>query len=188
MADMLGGSLPTPMVLDMVYAASARRATPCPQAISSTTAAMVRHSRMVDAVVPPGAGVVATVGKHWVLDKKLETSTTKACNYGWHFVGSSFQGIKGYTPASPGTTGSGVSVIQQNATAHDLHHSDYSQVCQLVSQQCWIGGIERTFSEVVTDPVLGRFVSHQGRLSIDRQPGVGRVGGPRVVMPVSIVS
>ena len=187
LADAFDASLPTPMVADMMFAAAERRAVPCPVSISSSTASMIKHSQSVDKQLTgqPKTGLVATCGKHWVLDKQLETKPSKACNYGWHFKGSSFQGIKGFPPASQ-DTGPNVRVIQPNATAHDALHVDYSQVCQLVSQTCFVDDVEMRFSDLVKDPSLASLVSHQGPLKIDRQPGTKPHTGNIVLLPVYI--
>ena len=148
---------------------------------------MIKHSQSVDKQLKsqPATGLVATCGKHWVLDKQLETKPQKACNYGWHFVGPSFQGIKGFPAASP-EAGSNIKVIQPNATAHDAHHVDYSQICQLVSQTCYVDDVEMKFSDLVKDPTLAGLVSHQGALKIDRQPGTVPYTGTVVILPVYI--
>lgn len=185
LADYFDASLLTPLVADVIYEHASRRATPCPMTISSTVASMIKHSEAVDKKLPSGPGLSATVGKHWVLDKKLETQVGKSCNYGWHFTGQSFLGIKGF-PAATQTGGINVKVIQPNATAHDPHHTDYSQVCQLVSQQCWVDGVEMRFSDVLKDPVHGSLVSHQGPLKIDRQPGTKKANNCIVLFPVKI--
>lgn len=178
-ADVLDASLMTAQVADIVYVSSVRRIDPAPMPIASSVAAMVKHSSNVDARLKPlgQEGLVSDPGKHWILDKKLESSRTKACNYGWHFLGPSYLGIKGFAAASKfnviGT--STVKVIQPNATAHDWAHSDYSQICQLVSQQCWVDDVEKKFSELLTHPTLCILVSSQGQLKITRQPGIPEI-------------
>ena len=187
LADMLDASLPTALVADMMFSLATRRASPCPQSISTSVSAMSHHSDMVENQIEKGVGLAATVGKHWVLDKQIESKTGQACNYGWHFTGPSFQGISGF-PAASSIAGPNVRVIQPNATAHDRFHSDYSQICQLVSQQCWVDGVEMRFSDLLKDQSMGHLVSHQGPLKIDRQPGVALVVGQYVSFPVSITT
>ena len=188
LADLFQATLPTAMVADLMYVHAARRANPCPQPISSTVAAMKKHSDSVEKQIGSSGGLAAPTGKHWILDKKIESARTgTACNYGWHFTGSSFQGIKGFAAASP-SAGANVKVIQPNATAHDMMHSDYSQTCQLVSQQCWVDGVEKKFSDILKDASLAGLISHQGPLKIDRQPGVDPVVGQVVLFPVVISS
>lgn len=188
LADLFGASLLTPQVADLIYVSATRRADPAPMPISFSVASMTKHSSNVDSRLI-GDGLASTVGKHWVLDKQLETKPKAACNYGWHFTGPSFQGIKGFPCASKinSCNSNPVRVIQPNATAHDAAHQDYSQICQLVSQVCWINDVEYRFSDVLADVDLNVLVSHQGPLKVLRQPGVLESSkGVRVLFPVSV--
>lgn len=182
-ADLFDASLPTPLIADLMYLESTKRADPAPRSISSSVDSMIKHSEEVARRLGPGPGLCGTVGKHWVLSKSLETSPGRACNYGWHFKGSSYQGIAGTTASGASKLGVQLRVIQGPGTAHDAGHSDYSQICQLISQCCWIDGIERRFSDVLKDPQMAGLVSHQGPLSIDRQPGTKKTNDFYVMFP-----
>jgi hypothetical protein len=191
LADVFDASLMTAQVADLVYLSAARRIGPAPMSISTTVKSMVKHSANVDSklkTLPVSEGLVSDPGKHWILDQKIEQNPKRACNYGWHFTGSSYMGIKGFNVASKlNSIGSQpVKVIQPNAIAHDPHHTDYSQVCQLVSQTCWVDGKEKRFSELLVDPVLAVLVSHQGPLKYIRQPGVAEIKGQTVLFPVVV--
>jgi hypothetical protein len=184
LADLFDASLPTPVVADMMFSFAERRAYPCPMTISTSVSSMIKHSQSVDKQIGNSAGLASTVGKHWVLDKQLENNPSKACNYGWHFDGPAFQGMKGFPASSVVISRGNYRVIQPNAIAHDRLHSDYSQVCQLVSQTIWIDGVESRFSDAIKDPSISRFFSHQGPLKIDRQPGVSKIVGQLVLFPI----
>lgn len=189
LADVFDASLLTAQVADLMFLNAAKRVDPSPEPISSSVKSMINHSLRVDGMVGASTGIIAPPGKHWILDKKIEWSPGKACNYGWHFVGTSFKGIKGHPCASTyrkTTDGKAISVIQPNATAHDAKHSDYSQICQLVSQQCWVDGTEYRFSQLLTDPALAVLVNSAGALKFDRQPNVPLVVGVKVAFPVII--
>jgi hypothetical protein len=191
LADLFDASLMTAQIADLVYTRAVRRIDPAPMPISSTVASMIKHSGNVDKKLKSlslSVGLVADPGKHWILDKKLELDPRKACNYGWHFTGDSYQGIKGFSVPSSINKLNGfvVKVIQPNATAHDALHSDYSQVCQLVSQTCWVDGVEKRFSDLLVDPRLSILVNHQGPLKITRQPGVPESKGQLVMFPTVI--
>jgi hypothetical protein len=193
LADLFDASLMTAQVADLVYISAARQVEPAPMKISSSVSSMIKHSSNVDAklkLLPTNEGLVADPGKHWILDKKLEQLPGRACNYGWHFAGASYQGIAGFAAASSlnKMNGKPVKVIQPNATAHDALHSDYSQVCQLVSQICWVDGVEKRFSELLVDPKLSILVNHQGPLKITRQPGVPELTGTVVMFPTIITA
>ena len=190
-ADVFDSSLMTAMVADVVYVNAIRRITPAPMPISTSVSSMVKHSSNVDGRIKTlniDSGLVADPGKHWILDKKLEQLPGRACNYGWHFLGPSYQGIKGSPVASRfnSLNSKQIRVIQPNATAHDALHSDYSQICQLVSQTCWVDGIEKRFSEMLVDPLLSALISHQGPLKVTRQPGVPEIKGQIVLFPEKI--
>lgn len=191
LADVFDASLMTAQIADLVYLKASRRIEPAPMSISTTVASMTKHSANVDTrlkALPVTEGLVSDPGKHWILDKKIEQLPGRACNYGWHFTGTSFQGINGFSVASKLNVigNKPVKVIQPNATAHDALHSDYSQICQLISQTCWVDGVEKRFSELLTDPVLSVLVSHQGPLKIVRQPGVAQTSGQIILFPVTI--
>jgi len=186
LADVFDASLLTAQVADFMYANASCRIAPSPQPISSSVQSMLAHSQRVDKLLGTyNGGIVSPAGKHWILDKKLEYARGQACNYGWHFTGASFNGITGF-PAATLYCGKGAKVIQPNATAHDPHHTDYSQTCQLVSQQCWIDGIEYRFSDLVKDPDMSHLITSNGPLKNDRQPGVQQITGQQVLFPVVI--
>jgi hypothetical protein len=197
LADVFDASLLTAQVVDLMYLKATKRPSPQPMPISSSVASMIKHSQSVDLAVgnlSPG-DLVAPVGKHWILDKRLESfsnqNPARACTYGWHFVGTNYKGIAGYSVASPLNSlgpSQRVSVIQQNTCGHDLFHSDYSQICQLVSQTCWVNGDEKRFSDLLQDPVLSYLVSSSGVTKITRQPGTVSHTGTIVIFPVKIVA
>ena len=191
LADLFGASLLTSHIADLMFINAVHRVEPCPMTISSTVASMVKHSQMVDTKVGlKTTGLVASPGKHWILDKKLDWNTGKACNYGWHFVGTNYKGIKGHPAGSKQNqlNGSPVSVIQPNACAHDMKHSDYSQICQLVSQECWIDGQPHRLSNILQDPSKCDLANAGGPLFNIRQPGTTIVSGISVLFPVKITA
>ena len=189
LADVFSASLLTAHIADLMFINATHRVEPCPMTISSTVASMVKHSQAVDAKVGSDIkGIVASPGKHWILDKKLDWNTDKACNYGWHFVGTTYKGIKGHPAASKQNklNGSIISVIQPNACAHDMRHSDYSQICQLVSQVCWIDDVEHKLVNVLQDPSKCDLAVAGGPLFNVRQPGTLPHRGTNVLFPVKI--
>jgi len=189
LADIFDASLITAQVADLMYVSAPRRINPAPRPISTTVSSMIAHSLKIDEqlkLLSVTKGLVSDPGKHWILDKKLDASMNRACNYGWHFTGSSYQGIVGFPVASKINTISAkvVKVIQPNAVAHDSRHLDYSQTCQLVSQTCWVDGVQKRFSELLVDPILSFLVNHQGPLKCIRQPGVIEIKGQIVFFPI----
>lgn len=183
-ADTLGAMLLTPRLADLIFQNRAVSLPPMPRQITSSTSAMIDQSDKISAAIPPGAqGIKNTIGKHWCLVKSIFSDSakaaSKAANYGWHFEGISFQGIKG----EPSVSLPGVRVIQGVGTVHNYSHTDYSQICQLVLRRCVVDGEERDLADVVMDAELAPLVSHEGPLPGWRQPGIDDGGGP--VVPVT---
>lgn len=189
-ADIFDGSLLTAQVADLMFINANHRLEPSPQPISSSVLSMISHNDRITKMLGTYiGGIVTPVGKHWILDKKLEYSKDRACNYGWHFVGLAYKGIKGLSCASnfkKTLDGKMISVIQPNATAHDHKHSDYSQTCQLVSQQCWIDGIEHKFSDLLINQNLCNLINHNGTLKNVRQPNVSQFTSQKLSLSISV--
>jgi GH25 family lysozyme M1 (1,4-beta-N-acetylmuramidase) len=176
-ADICGTVLPTSKICDLIYTlAKTRRQAiePCIQPsvpsdrtkkgfspLMNDTAAMVQHSRAVDerlkklGVQPI---VVSNAGKDWILSNKLTGNL--AANYGW------------FSPSAPYRKGLGHRLWQPAATAHDLHHTDYSQTIRLVKATMIVDGAERNVLDIASDPVLWQLVSDEGPLRVKRVPGV----------------
>ncbi len=143
-------------------------------ALTALGVVLVRRARSGSTSLTPEAtssmGIVQTVGKHWILSNKVAQSGM-AANYGWHFNGATFEGMK----FEPTVSLPGVRVIQGVGTKHNRFHSDYSQTCVLASQTCTYQGQERVLSELLTDPDASSLISVEGPLLITRQPGVDRL-------------
>ncbi len=129
-ADALDCMLLTAKLADLVWIQKTICLTPFPRTITSSVQGMLDHSADIDkALVKAGyaGGLICTVGKHWVIDNAI-ASNGKACNYGWHFNGQSYQGISGEACASlikDPKTGMYYKLIQGRGTAHDMYHADY---------------------------------------------------------------
>lgn len=176
-ADKLNCLLPSAKIYDLMWYFCPNKINPSPQLISSSVKAMIDHSKRVDKLIEKignPSGLKATVGKTWVLSNKLVNKTGKSVNYGWTFIGNTFQGIKGEVCASQmkdPKTRNYYRVIQGEGTAHNFMHSDYSQVCILVSRTCWVNGLECDTLAVLQNPDLASYLNHDGVLKLVRQPG-----------------
>jgi len=185
-ADMTGAMLLTPKIADIIYLNSDFKIGPNPRPITLSTQAMIEHSKKIDNALnkfidkkPTEDSIIDTVGKYWCISNKLQGSKTKALNYGWHFEGSSYQGISGFKCAS----GMPYKVIQPAATAHDYNHVDYSQIHRAVAEVCKINGEQKLLKDVLTDPKLAYLVSHEGPLNVIRQPSVQEQSEKIIFMP-----
>ena len=177
-ADALGCCLLTAKLPDLIYAQAATRLPPMPRKFVQTVEAMIDQSAKLDTAIAAKAGgtqpgLVSTVGKHWLIDNSLKAQPNRAMNYGWHFVGSKFQGESWAATATPISDPKGpVRLIQGRATAHDAFHTDYSQNCVLVSRTCYVDSVEMDLLDVLTSAELAPLASHQGVMKVLRQPGV----------------
>lgn len=171
-ADMLDCMLLTPKLADLMFDQADVKLEPLPRQITSSTQAMIEQSEKIDNLLKgkdAKGKIIATVGKHWCIGNKLKNSS-KAMNYGWHFKSKtgSFKGIKGYACDSKISE---VYVIQPSVLAHDKNHTDYSQICVLVKQDCLVDCKKMNLKDVLSDPEFADLASHEGVVSILRQPG-----------------
>jgi hypothetical protein len=165
-ADLLNCCLPTPRLLDEAWLQAGLRIPPAiisPN--SSDTATLVRASEMIDAAGGSAAELVMPIGKPWVLAKAI--SQERACLYGWQ-SSTPIPGVPLYgSPATPG-----VKVVQPLSPAHAPDYVDYSSAIWLVSRNCTVDGDQKDLWAVLQDPALAPLCSHEGALSVVRQPGV----------------
>lgn len=189
-ADLLRCIMPTAKLYDLMWHHCAHKVSPFPRSITSTTQAMIDHSQDIDEELSEMGfpkGLKSTVGKTWILDNGFGAKPNKACNHGWHFPkGTSYKGIGGNANPSllkSPETGMYWYMIQARGWHHGLSHVDYSQVCVLVSRQCWLDGEERDIHDILSDPELAELANHDGVLRYLRQPNVTELE-PIVDLPV----
>jgi hypothetical protein len=188
-ADLLRCILPTAKLYDIMWDQCKHRICPFPRTITSTTQAMIEHSQDIDeslAEMNFPNGLKSTVGKIWIVDNSLASKPGKACNYGWHYgTQSAYKGIKGNVNASLMKDSNGLYwyMIQGRGWHHDAMHTDYSQVCVLVSRQCWVDGVEMNVVDVLKNPELAPLANHDGVLKVLRQPNVPELE-PIVGLPI----
>lgn len=177
-ADALACLLPTPKVFDAMWLARAATLTPAIIPISSTTAAMVEASRMLDTQLtalgnPKG---IVVQQKTWALSNVLASHPGKAANYGFFVIpnqpGYKWNGIGTDPCASFPLQPQRGRVIQSVGTAHDPSHTDYSQCVWLMQRRCLVDGQPADLAAVLADPTLSQLVSSEGPLKVLRQPGV----------------
>lgn len=178
-ADTMGCSLLTPKLVDLTWQQRKTSLDPSPQPIDDSTAAMVAHSGRVDAAVAAAGGakgIVATVGKDWVISNALAQHSGRAENYGWNFTGATFEDSAWGAAVTPG-----LRVIQDPGWAHNDQHVDYSQTIRLVRRTCFVGAVPMDLWKLLADPTLADAASHEGPLNVFRQPGVPQL--PRKLFP-----
>lgn len=151
--DLLGVSLPTAKISDLIYAQASVRLSPHPQSpCTNTVGAMLRHNDAIERERAGRPGLVSTVGKDWVLTNKIKGRLDIAANYGWHKPGGG--------------------MWQPLSTMHNRFHCDYSQSLRLVSQTVIVDGGIMSLADVAGSAELAGLVSSDGVLQVLRQPGV----------------
>jgi len=148
-ADLVDGSLPTPPMVDAIWASADLRLVPTPIAPSAemTTVPVFEDHNWRVAVqrarheVPTGA-LVAGHQKDIVLTPRLDAEPGRVAIYGWHRL-----------DGQP---------IQPVYIGHSDHWVDYSHGIRIVLRQILIEGRARDIADVLRDETLADLVSGEG--------------------------
>jgi len=157
-ADLTGCVLPTELVSDLIWDQATVRLSPHffpPGAEMVTKARSVAYNAAVEKERAGRTGLLANVGKLWVLSSRANARHGAATNYGWHGSGSAVNGVKLLD------THHGYRVVQPLATAHDHSHEDYSQVMLLVGGECELDGEVKKTLDVMQDPSINEMISYE---------------------------
>ncbi len=148
-ADLVGASLPTPRMVDAVWAAAGVRLEPQPIPPSpemTTVAVFEDHNRRVRAQLAGRrvkAGVlVAGHKKDVVVTAALASSPGKVAIYGWHRLDG--------TPIQPVYLG------------HTDRWVDYSHGIRLVLREVIVDGVARDLADILRDARLAGLLSGEG--------------------------
>jgi hypothetical protein len=178
-ADHLGAVLDTSRTADLAWEQASVQLKPClmpADASMATAAAMVEHSRRVDAQLAGRSGLVRTVGKGWIVHPRM--SPTVAVNYGWH------------DPKAPHLSWSGLHMWQTVGTRHNPQYTDYSQTLTLVRREVEVDGETRDAEDVLRSPELSWLLSDDGSLTTTRYavPGNKIPKEPTPIDPLSLAA
>jgi hypothetical protein len=158
-ADALHCSLPTPKMVDEIYAAAEVKLAPSPipptpamttVPVFSNHYAIVRAQRAEQLHAHPFGALVAGHQKDVVISAKLVAAPGKVAIYGWH-----------KTNGVP---------IQPLYLKHTAAWVDYSQCTRLVQQKMTVNGGTKTVAEVLADPALVGLLSNEGPVPDPRYP------------------
>lgn len=158
-ADALHCSLPTPKMVDEIYAAAEVKLVPSPIPLTPAMAtvlvfsnhnATVRAQRAEQLQAHPLGALVAGHQKDVVISAKLASAPGKVAIYGWH-----------QTNGVP---------IQPLYLKHTASWVDYSQCTRLVQQRMTVNGLQKTVAEVLADPALAGLLSNEGPIPNPRYP------------------
>lgn len=166
-ADMLGASMLTSKVSDLMWQQAQTRLQPTNRpwvtdGSMGNTARMFEQSAYLEQRAGGSTGITGNEGKDWILTKRFWTgpdtpegtksSRHNSSNYGWYL--------------SPSST----AVIQSNGMAHDKNHADYSQLLRFMQSTVIVDGSPMQMQQVLSDPVLSALVSDEGPLPATRHP------------------
>ncbi|MBI1216918.1 MAG: hypothetical protein GC186_00080 [Rhodobacteraceae bacterium] len=145
----LGFLLPTPKMVDAIYAQARIRLSPQPMPAGdemTSTGYLMRHNETVDAQLGSAAGtpdeLIAGQKKDVVMTNRLREFPGKVAIYGWH-------------------RGAG-DPIQPLSTVHQAVYADYSHGIRLVSAIALVNGQLEPLAEVMQDPTLSTLISREG--------------------------
>lgn len=178
-ADLLGISLLTPRISDLRYLNAAQKITPCilsgdKKSLSTMTltTTMIHHSQLIDQKASAN-GIISSVGKDWVICKRLGEFKDRGANYGWHDP----KGMsRKTTPEGVNlrlwqTTGqAGLPLKERKPLPHNLDHSDYSQTFVGMRFECFVDGKSTDCRKLMMSRDNWGVVSDEGQLPFYRHP------------------
>ncbi len=150
-ADAFDCILPTPRMVDAIYAAAEVKLEPLPippSAAMTTPAVFAQHNGMVhtqrlaELTARPLGALVAGDKKDVVISTRLATGTNQVAIYGWH-----------RPDGKP---------IQPLYTGHAATWVDYSHGIRLVHQEMDVNGRPMNITNVLADPKLAGLLSDEG--------------------------
>lgn len=129
----------TPLVEDLIYDGADIRVKPYAQNVANTAQAVPAFNASIERQIAkatsgrPGWGLVAGVGKSWVLSNLALEHPGRAINYGFHWPLSTPMGrdSKGQETGPWSSVDGKSKVFQQPSWAHNPSHVDYSQTLRL---------------------------------------------------------
>ncbi|HMK87591.1 MAG TPA: hypothetical protein VK437_16630 [Steroidobacteraceae bacterium] len=151
-AARFGFTLPTPALVDAIYAQSAVHLAPQPLPASAamrsigyfrTHDALVRAQRLEVEAVP--GELISGHMKDLVLTQRLRTNLERVAIYGWHAL-----------DGRP---------IQPLSTVHGWHYVDYSHGVRLVSTRILVNDTPRELLQAMQDALLAPILSYEGAIS-----------------------
>ncbi len=148
-AQRFGFELPTPHMVDAIYAAAPVKLAPLPLPPGEemrSTAYLVQHSQLIGeqraALSAPLGELTAGDKKDLVLTSRLWTNPGQVAIYGWH------RGV-----GAP---------IQPLSTVHGARYADYSHGVRLVSDTAYLNGVRRPLRELLAEAEPARLLTGEG--------------------------
>ncbi len=147
-----GFTLPTPRLVDAIYAQAAAQFAPQPlpagNEMRSTEYSLVHNALIAAqraALGTPLGALIAGDKKDLVLTNRLRTHLDRVAIYGWHLA-----------DGKP---------IQSLSTVHGWRYEDYSHGARLISTRVFVDGVPRSIFEILQDSRLAAALSNEGIVS-----------------------
>ncbi|MDF1855906.1 hypothetical protein [Pseudooceanicola sp.] len=151
-ADRFGFFLPTPKMVDAIYAQAKVRLVASPMPANDrmrSTAYLLQHNRTVETQLAtfsvPAKDLTAGEKKDVVFSLRLRAHPGKVAIYGWQ-------------------RGNG-RPIQPLSTVHGAEYADYSHGIRLVSGTAYVDGAPQPLADVMQDSRLAQIVSSEGPIA-----------------------
>ena len=149
-ASEYGFALPTPKMVDAIYAQSALHLEPQPLPagrMMSSNSYYLNHQTMIQRQLwgQPQDELIAGHKKDLVLTNRLRRNPHRVAIYGWHRRDGK--------------------AIQPLSTVHEASYADYSHGIRLVSTTVQINGTPRSICYVLEDPDLAPLLTDEGMIA-----------------------
>lgn len=151
-ADQFDMMLPTPRMVDAIYAQADLQLNPQPMepgAQMTSTNYFLRHDGLVDAQMLRAGGrlglLVAGQKKDVVLANRLSSNPGRVAIYGWHRASGS--------------------PIQPLSTVHGAQYADYSHGVRLVSRTAFVNGRAVDLGDLLTDARYASLLNSDGPIT-----------------------
>ncbi len=138
-------TLPTPKMVDAIYAQSKVRLSPRPMepgAKMATTAYLLRHNKTIEAQRGGRNGLISGHKKDVVMTNRMASAPGRVAIYGWH--------------RSSGRP------IQPVSTVHGASYADYSHGVRLVSKTAFLNGRAIKLDDLLTSPRYAKLINKDG--------------------------
>lgn len=144
-------ALPTPKIVDAIYAQADRHLAPRPMTPGpemTSTDYYSQHNRMVEQQRRARGIALGTLlagqKKDLVITNRLRDEPGRVAIYGWQ-----------HPNGKP---------IQPLSTVHDAKYADYSHGVRLISTTAYVNGKKRSLYDLLEDPKLAPMLSEEGRI------------------------
>lgn len=160
-AKRFGFVLPTPKIVDAIYAQADKHLVPRPMTPGSemtSTEYYSQHNRLVEQQrrtkgIPLGS-LLAGQKKDLVITNRLRNEPGRVAIYGWQ-----------RPDGKP---------IQPLSTVHAAEYADYSHGVRLVSTTAYVNGKKRSLYDLLADPRLASMLSKEGQIPNAQRLASGR--------------